>query len=155
MTIFAPFPENMIGRVPVLCPLCKRQRECDDLTNDQKQFLIDATGYHDILNEYQHLQTLDSLLRRFPGTRNRLVTSKLSQRLNGHDDEVAVTHCIESTEGFRDFLRFSHFEHFGRLSFVHGLVQRYQDQIAALLVSCESCPNQYAILPAEYYMSIG
>ncbi len=155
MTIFAPLPENMIGNVPVLCPLCERQTGRDDLSNEQKQFLIDATGYHEMLTEYQHLQTLDSLLRRFPGTRNRLVTSKLHQQLYGNVDEVAVTHLIEASEGFRDFLKRSQFEHYGRLSFVHGLLQRYQDDISALLVNCSYCPNQYAILPFDYYRSIG
>ena len=127
----------------------------DDLSNEQKQFLIDATVYHEMLTEYQHLQTLDSLLRRFPGTRNRLVTSKLCKQLYGHVDEVAVTNLIETSEGFQEFLKRSHFEHYGRLSFVHGLVQRYQDDISALLVICSSCPNQYAILPFDYYISIG
>jgi len=155
MTIFEPFPVNMIGNVPTLCPMCDRQVDRDDLTNEQKQFLIDSTGYHEILTEYQHLQTLDSLLRRFPGTRNPLVTSKIRKRLYGHDDEVAVTHLIETTDGFKNFLKRSHFEHYGRLSFVHGLVQRYQDDIASMLVTCPHCSNQYAILPFDYYMSIG
>jgi len=155
MTIFAPFPENMVGSVPTLCPCCNLQVNHDDLVLEQKQFLIDATGYHEILTEYQHLQTLDSLLRRFPGTRNRLITSKIRKRLYGHDDEVAVTHLIETTEGFQDFLKRSHFEHYGRLSFVHGLIQQYQDDIAAMLVTCSHCPNQYVILAFDYYLSIG
>ena len=155
MTIFAPFPENMVGSVPMICPACDQSWNRSDLTDDQKQYLIDATGYHEILAEYHHLQTLDSILRRFPGTRNRLITSKIRKQLHGHDDEVEVANLINATEGFHDFLNQSHFEHFGRLSFVHGLVQRYQDEIASMLVTCSQCPNQYAILPHDYYMLIG
>jgi hypothetical protein len=155
MTIFAPFPEKMIGSVPMICPSCELKWSRGDLSVAQKQFLIDATGYHEILAEYHHLQTLDSILRRFPGTRNRLITSKIRKQLHGHDDEIEVANLIYTTEGFYDFLRQSHFEHYGRLSFVHGLVQRYQDEIASMLVTCSQCPNQYAILPKDYYMSIG
>ena len=140
MTIFAPFPENMVGRVPMICPACDQKWNRSDLTHDQKQFLIDASGYHAILEEYHHLQTLDSILRRFPGTRNRLITSKIRKQLYGDDDEVAVTNVINTTEGFHDFLKLSHFEHYGRYSFVHGLVQRYQDEIASMLVTCSQCP---------------
>ena len=155
MPIFAPFPDNMIGVVPVVCPACDLTWNRDDLTDEQKQFLIDATGYHQILTEYQHLQTLDSILRRFPGTRNPLITSKLRKQLYGNDDEVAVASIISTADGFHDFLGRSHFEHYGRFSFVHGLVQRYQDDIASMLVTCSHCPNQYAIIQFDYYMSIG
>jgi len=155
MTIFAPFPERMVGNVPTLCPVCNRQIDRDDLTIEQKQFLIDATVYHEISAEYQHLQTLDSLLRRYPGTRHPLVTSKLRKRLFGDDDEVEVSHVIDSTEGFRDFLERCHFDHFRRRPFVYGLVQRYQQDVASMLVTCANCENQYAILPSEYYHSIG
>lgn len=122
MTIFAPFPEKMVGSVPMICPVCDQTWNRSGLTDDQKQFLIDATGYHKILAEYRHLQTLDSILRRFPGTRNGLVTSKIRKQLYGYDDEVAVANLIDTTEGFHDFLKQSHFEHYGRYSFVHGLV---------------------------------
>ena len=155
MTIFAPFPDNMEGSVPMICPACDQTWNRADLTKDQKQFLIDATGYHEILVEYHHLQTLDSILRRYPGTRNRLVTSKIRKQLYGHDDEVAVANIIDATDGFRDFLKRSDFEHYGRYSFVYGLVRKYQDEIASMLVTCSQCPNQYAILPFDYYMSIG
>jgi hypothetical protein len=124
MPIFAPFPDNMIGVVPVVCPDCDLTWNRDDLTDEQKQFLIDATGYHQILTEYQHLQTLDSILRRFPGTRNPLITSKLRKQLYGNDDEVAVASIISTADGFHDFLGRSHFEHYGRFSFVYGLVPR-------------------------------
>lgn len=155
MTIFAPFPEKMIGGVPIICPACQVAWSQGDLSIAQKQFLIDATGYHEILTEYHHLQTLDSILRRFPGTRNRLITSKIRKQLYGYDDEVAVANEIDTTVGFHDFLKKSHFEHYGRYSFVHGLVQRYQDDIASMLVTCSKCPNQYATLPYDYYTSIG
>jgi hypothetical protein len=155
MTIFAPFPDKMIGVVPIICPACHLAWGQGDLSFAQKQFLIDASGYHEILEEYHHLQTLDSILRRFPGTRNRLITSKIGKQLYGPDDEVAVANLIDATDGFHDFLKQSHFEHYGRYSFVHGLVQRYQDDIASMLVTCSQCPNQYAILPYDYYMSIG
>ena len=92
---------------------------------------------------------------RYPGTRHPLVTAKLGQRLYGDDDEVIVSHLINSTEGFRDFLERSHFKHFVRLSVVHGLVKRYQDDISGMLVTCSGCPGQYAMLPFDYYMSIG
>ena len=155
MTIFAPFPEKMIGIVPMICPTCDLTWSRGDLSVAQKKFLIDATGYYEILREYHYLQTLDSILRRFPGTRNRLITSKIREQLYGDDDEVAVANVIDSTDGFHDFLKQSHFEHYGRYSFVHGLVQRYQDEIASMLVTCSQCPSQYAILPLDYYMSIG
>ena len=155
MTIFAPCPDKMVGEVPILCPACQLEWTRSDLTNEQKRFLIDSTRYHELLTEHQHLQTLDSLLREYPGTRNPLVTSKLRQRLYGHDDEVAVSHLIETTNGFHDFLKHSRFEHDGRLSFVHGLLQRYQDDIASMLVTCSRCPNQYGILPFDYFLSIG
>lgn len=155
MTMFAPSPEHMTGSVPTLCPACKREIHRDDMTIEQKQFLIVATGYHEITREYQHLQTLDSLLRRYPGTRHPLVTSKLRKRLYGNDDEVFVSHLIDSTEGFRDFLERSHFEHFARFSFVRGRMQQYQDDLTSLLVTCVNCPNQFAILPFGYYLSIG
>lgn len=85
----------------------------------------------------------------------RLITSKIRKQLYGHDDEVTVENIIDTVDGFRDFLNRSHFEHYGKYSFVHGLVRKYQDEIASMLVTCPHCPNQYAILSSDYYMSIG
>lgn len=155
MTIFIPTIENMTGPVPMVCPTCGEESVRTALTSEEKGYLIDATGYHHILEEYHYLEILDEFIRTYPGTRNPLITSKLSKRMHGFDDEVAVAHLIDSTAGFLDFLAHSDFEHFGRFSFVFGFVRCRQERIMDSLVRCNVCPNQYLILPFNYYMSVG
>lgn len=155
MSVFAPQVDNMRGCVPIACPKCGLKTTRGDLSDEEKQFLIDATGYHEVLTEYHQLQALDSLIRRYPGTRNPLITSKLRERRYGDDDEVDVQRTIDTTPGFREFLESSDFEHFGRYAFVSGLVRKRQEDVMTVLVACEKCRSQYLVLPFDYYMSIG
>jgi hypothetical protein len=155
MSIFQPFVEKMTDPVPVVCPTCKFTMECRDLSVKEKQLLIDLTHYHEVFEEYRHLQTLESLLARYPGTRHPLVVSKLQKIRHGFDHAVAVEAIIQETPGFQEFLKNSSFWFEGRMSFVRSRIQEEQQLVFDATITCPHCPQQYCILPWEYWMRIG
>ena len=68
MTLFCPTVDRMPTPVLTVCPACGRSDTTDQLTNQEKQFLLDATSYHELFTELGFLKAVDRILRAYPGT---------------------------------------------------------------------------------------
>tara|TARA_R110002111_G_scaffold221574_1_gene283812 strand:+ start:1704 stop:2198 length:495 start_codon:yes stop_codon:yes gene_type:complete len=155
MTIFCPSVERMLDPVLTLCPQCGRSHSLATLTDDEKQFLLDSTSFHELFTELGLLKVVDQLIRNFPGTKNRLIVSKMKEVGRGADDPLAVERTIATTPGLEDLLAHSSFLFPARFHFVAKAVGANQARMLEPLVTCTDCESQYQILDSEYYMACG
>ncbi len=155
MTIFCPTVDQMPSPVLTVCPACGRSEALDQLTDEQKQFLLDATSYHELFTELGFLKAIDQILRDYPGTQNRLIISNTKKVGLGFDDPQAVERIIRETAGLHDFLARCSFLFSARFPFVASAVARSQSQIQTSLVVCLACEHNYLVLPSDYYMACG
>lgn len=142
---------------PVLtvCPACGRTEARNQLTDQEKQFLLDATSYHELLTELGFLKAVDRILRTYPGTKNRLIVSKTEKIGKGLDDPQAVDQIIHETPGLHDFLARCSFLFSARFPFVASAVGQSEPQIQSSLVNCRDCEHNYLVLPFDYYNACG
>ena len=153
MTLFCPTVDRMPTPVLTVCPACGRSDTTDHLTNQEKQFLLDATSYHELFTELGFLKVVDRILRAYPGTKNRLIVSKTKTVGVGLHDEQAVDKIINETPGLRDFLARCSFLFSARFAFVASAVGQSEPQIQKSLVNCGDCGHNYLVLPFDYYMA--
>ena len=153
MTLFCPTVDRMPSPVRTVCPVCGRSDTTDHLTNQEKQFLLDATAYHELFTEHGFLKVVDRILRAYPGTNNRLIVSKIKKVGMGLDDEQAVDKIINETPGLRDFLARCSFLFSARFPFVARAVGQSEPQIQKSLVNCRDSGHNYLVLPFDYYMA--
>ena len=154
--IFQPDICNIADHdVPVLCPFCGFASKRDRLSDSEKQFLIDATGYHDIATEFRFLLAMKAITDQYPGTRHVLLAGKLPEPRVGFTDEDKVSALLARQPELCDFLSRSTFRLDCRFPFVLEYVERERPSINRLLVACPQCDQQYLILPQDYYLTIG
>lgn len=142
---------------PVLtvCPACGRTETHNQLIDQEKQFLLDATTYHELLTELGFLKVVDRILRTYPGTKNRLIVSKTEKLGKGLDDPQVVDQIINETPGLHDFLARCSFLFSARFPFVASAVGQSEPQIQRSLVNCRDCGHDYLVLPFGYYNACG
>lgn len=155
MTLFCPTIDQMPRPVLTVCPACGRTEAHNQLTDQEKQFLLDATSYHELLTELGFLKVVDRILRTYPGTKNRLIVSKTDTIGSGIDDPQAVDQIINDTPGLHDFLARCRFFFPARFSFVASAVGQSERYIQTSLVNCRDCGHNYLVLPFDYYMACG
>ncbi len=155
MTIFSPTIDQMPSPVLTVCPACGRSSTLNQPTDQEKQFLLDATSYHELFTELGFLKVVDRILRTYPGTKNRLIVSKTKKIEIGFDDAQAVTQIIDQTPGLNDFLERCSFLFSARFPFVANAVGQSQPLIQTSLVDCRECGHNYLVLPYDYYMACG
>ncbi|WP_146406091.1 hypothetical protein [Allorhodopirellula heiligendammensis] len=141
--------------VQTVCPECGDTKALDQINDEQKQFLLESTSYHELYTELCHLKTIDQILRRFPGTKNRLIVSKTKRIGDGHDDPEAVKQIIRDSPGLHDFLAKSSFLFSARFPAVAKAVGQTEGNVQDGIMKCERCGHQYLILPFDYYMACG
>ncbi|HEV3344004.1 MAG TPA: hypothetical protein VG125_26755 [Pirellulales bacterium] len=156
MSIFCP-DISRIGDtdVPVVCPNCGAESKRDRLLPAEKHYLIDATGHHRLLAEYRQLVAMKAIVDRFPGTQHPLLRGKLENSGRGFTDERVVAALLNAQPELCEMLRHSMFLLSRRFRFVRDMVSERHEALLPLLVCCEMCPQQYLILPDQYYESIG
>lgn len=154
--IFQPNICNIADHdIPVLCPSCGFASKRNRLSEAEKEYLIDATGYHDMATELRFLLAMKAITDRYPGTRHPLLTSKLPESRFGAADEDKVSAILARQPELCDFLSRGSFRLDCRFPFVVEYVERERPNINRLLVACPQCEQQYLILPKDYYFSIG
>lgn len=156
MTIFAPHASNIgDADVPLICPVCGSQSVGDGLTDEQKTYLIRSTHHHRFYVEYRHMIAMQSIAERFPGTQHPLLRGKLDKPGRGFTNETQVARLLSEQPELCDFLRRSSFKLSHRFPFVRDALKSTRESTLPLLVTCSMCPDQYLILPDDYYQTIG
>jgi hypothetical protein len=125
------------------------------LSHSEKQFLIDATQYHQLYVEHRLLRELEALIQRYPRTHHPLIVGKLPKAKRDDKDDQAIESYLNSRQELREFLTDRSFLLPARLKFVSNAIDRARKPITNLLVTCDRCDRQYAVLPFEYYLQSG
>ena len=104
--VFQPDIRNIPDHgVPVLCPSCGFTCKRDFLSDAEKQFLIDATLYHELVTEFRFMLAMKAITDRYPGTRHPLLAAKLPKPRAGFTDEEEVSALLDRQPELCDYLR--------------------------------------------------
>jgi hypothetical protein len=155
MSIFAPDIANMSDPVPMECPGCGALTTREGLSAAEKQYLLAATHHHGMVCEYRLLVAMKAITDRYPGTQHPLLQHKLDGLRIPGTDEAQVAKLPAAQPELCEMLRHCDFLLECRFPFVRDAAADTRDDVLSFLVKCETCPDQYLVLPEAYYQSIG
>jgi len=111
--------------------------------------------YHEFYVEYRFLLAMKAIVDRYPGTQHPLLRDKLEKPGRGFTDDVKVSKLLMAQPELCAFLRKCNFSLDKRFSFIQEVTTRYRRKLLSFLVACNDCPDQYLILPDDYFGAIG